>query len=345
MLLKTLSEAHGVSGDEGEVRQLILNAIRKHVDEWRVDSMGNLIALKRGTGETKLKGIVAAHMDEVGFMVVGHDSQGYLQVEAIGGVDDKILPALRVRVGGKKRAGVFMWKPIHLGKDQAIVTIEHLRVDIGADSKESAARLAPVGTRLAFDSHFVQLSEDVVRGKAFDDRAGCAELVELCQGERLPFDLYACFTVQEEVGLRGATVLVESIAPDFALVLEAIACHETPQDPDEPDQTTVTRLGGGAVLSVMDARTIAHPGLLRHFINTAEDAGLPYQFRSPQFAGGTDAGALHLAGAGVPALSVSLPCRYLHSPHLILSLADYRNTLALVTSALHSLTPQALARP
>lgn len=343
-LLKQLAEAVGVSGAEDEVRGLIVDAIVGHVDEWRVDTMGNIIALKKGTGKISLRGMVVAHMDEVGFMVVGHDSSGLLSVESIGGIDAKILPALRVVVGEDKLPGVFVWKPIHFGSDNGIISIQNMKVDIGVTTKEAAKNAAPFGTRVAFDSQYITLRESVVRCKAFDDRAGCTELITLCQSDPFPFDLYAVFSVQEEVGLRGATVLTAAVQPDFAIILEATACHEIPQDPDEPDMTTVTRLGQGPAISYMDRTSIAHPGLLRHFVKTAESEGIPHQFRSPQFAGGTDAGVIHKSGAGVPTLGVSLPCRYLHSPYSIISLTDFDHTVQLVRTALMRLTPSALER-
>ncbi|MFP4322119.1 MAG: M42 family metallopeptidase [Anaerolineales bacterium] len=344
MILQTLSEAVGVSGDESAVRALIREAIAPHVDEMRVDAMGNLIALKKGTGAQPLTGLAVAHMDEVGFMVTGHDGSGYLIVESIGGIDDKLLPALRVWVGPERTPGVFLWKPIHKGRSQNIVTLENMRIDIGAGGKDAAASAAPIGTRVAFASEYLALSEKVARGKAFDDRAGCAELVEIVQGDPLPYDLYACFSVQEEVGLRGAKVLAESIQPDFALVLEVTACHEVPQDPDEPDMTTVTKLGHGPAINYMDRASIAHPGLLAHVVATAEAEGIPHQFRSPQFAGGTDAGSIHTSGAGVPALTISLPGRYIHSPHTLLSLEDYAHGKQLAHTALARMTPDILER-
>jgi len=344
MLLKELSEAIGVSGDEGAVRALIHNAIKDHVDDITIDGMGNLIAFKKGTGEQPLTAVVAAHMDEVGFMVTGHTGDGMLLVESIGGIDAKILPAMRVLVGKDKLYGVFMWKPIHLSNSQDIVPLDKMQIDIGASSKDAAAGAAPIGTRVAFDSRYIELSDTVVRGKAFDDRAGCSELVDLCQGDPLPFDMYAAFTVQEEVGLRGAKVVAASTNPDFAIILEATACHEVPQDPHKPDQTTVTKLGQGTVISYMDRTSIAHPGLLKHFQAVAKDAGLPYQFRSSQFAGGTDAGSIHISQAGIPSIGFSLPCRYLHSPHTIISLEDYKNTVALVRAGLERITPDVLER-
>ncbi len=344
MILQTLSDAVGVSGDESAVRALIREAIQPHVDEIHIDAMGNLIALKKGAGAQPLTGLAVAHMDEVGFMVTGHDGNGYLMLESIGGIDDKLLPALRVWVGPERLPGVFLWKPIHKGRSQKIVPLENMRIDIGAGSKDAAASAAPVGTRVAFASEFIHLSDEVVRGKALDDRAGCAELVELVQGDPLPYDLYACFSVQEEVGLRGAKVLAEATQPDFALVLEVTACHEVPQDPDTPDMTTVTKLGHGPALNYMDRASIAHPGLLQHVIAVAEAEGIPHQFRSPQFAGGTDAGSIHTSGGGVPALTMSLPGRYIHSPNTLLSLQDYAHGKQLARAALTRMTPDILER-
>ncbi len=344
-MLKELADAAGVSGAEDEVRKLIWDAIKDHVSDLRVDAMGNILAVKKGTGQSDLRVLVAAHMDEVGFMITGIDSNGMLEIRAVGGIDNRILPAMRVRVGKKKIAGVIPWKPIHLGfSEKSVKKIKDFRIDIGANSKKAAEGKVKIGDRAIFDSETIELSETIVRGKAFDDRAGCAELVELCRGEPFPFDLLIAFTVQEEVGLRGASVLGESLQPDAAIVLETTACHETPQDEDEPDVTTVTKLGHGPVISYMDRTSIAHPGLLQHFIATAESAGIPHQFRSPQYAGGTDAGKIHISVAGIPSLIVSLPCRYLHTPYLLLNLEDFANRLKLVRRALMELQPEHLER-
>jgi tetrahedral aminopeptidase len=342
--LKPLADAVGVSGREDEVRNLIYAAIKDHVEDARVDAMGNLLAVKKGTGESDLRVLVAAHMDEVGFMVTGFDSSGMLEVRAVGGVDHRILPALRVQVGDDKLPGFFTWKPIHMNRGNSVQKIDTLKVDIGATSKSAAQGKATLGDRVAFLSETVELTDTVIRGKAFDDRTGCAELIELIKGEPFPFDLLVAFTVQEEVGLRGASVLGEALKPDAAVILECTACHEVPQPEDEPDMTTVTRMGHGPVLSVMDARTIAHPGLRDHFIDTAERNDIPYQFRSPQYAGGTDAGSIHMSVGGVPSISVSVPGRYLHTPNIVMSMDDFSNVVALVRQALLTLAPANLER-
>jgi len=200
-----------------------------------------------------------------------------------------------------------------------------------------------VGARIAFDSPFEDLGP-TVRGKAFDDRAGCASLIRLVQGDPYPFDLHVAFTVQEEVGLRGAKVAAQRIQPDVAFVLETTACHDLPQDPDAPDQTTITTLGGGPAITVVDRSMITDPRLVRHLVAVGEAAGIPHQFRSPQHAGGTDAGAIHKTGPGVPSAVVATPCRYLHGPYAIMSIADWENQANLLRAAWLALDERVLER-
>lgn len=183
-----------------------------------------------------------------------------------------------------------------------------------------------------------------MRGKAFDDRAGCASLIALVQGDPFPFDLHVAFTVQEEVGLRGAGVAANAIRPDVAFVLETTACHDLPEDPDEPDQTTITQLGGGPAITVADRSMISDPRLVRHLVRVGEAEGIPHQFRSPQHAGGTDAGAIHRTRAGVPSVVVANPCRYIHGPYSILSLSDFENQSRLLRAAWMALTPSVMER-
>ena len=344
-MLKELTDAAGVSGAEHEVRKIILNAIQDHVSDIRIDALGSILAVKKGTGKSDLRVLVCAHMDEVGFMVTGIESDGTLKFSSVGGVDSRILPALHVEVGKNRIAGVIPWKPIHFtARDRSVKKTDSFRIDIGASSKGSAEGKVKVGDRVIFSTKTIELSDNIIRGKAFDDRAGCAELIEICKGKPLPFDLLVAFTVQEEVGLRGAKVLGESLKPDAAIVLETTACHETPQDEDSPDVTTVTKLGHGPVINYMDRTSFVHPGLRDHFVNVAEILGIPYQFRSPQYAGGTDAGAIHTSIAGIPAITVSLPCRYIHSPNSILNLDDFSNGVTLISRALMELTPSNLER-
>jgi putative aminopeptidase FrvX len=340
MILKELSEAVGISGDEGEIRAIVLDAVRPHVDEVRVDAMGNVLAFKRGTGRDRLRVMLAAHMDEIGLMVVGYDNDGFLKVRPVGGIDPRLLPGTLLQVGPERIPGVIGLKPVHLlneGEDEKVVKIEDLVVDIGAKSKDEAKKLAPLGTCAAFTTRYREM-KGTVSGKAFDDRAGCAVLVELLHGERLRFDLHAAFTVQEEVGLRGAGVAAYAIEPDCAFALEGTIADDIPKD---KDASPTTQLGKGPAITVMDRSVISDRRLLRLLTSTAEELGIPYQFKQPGI-GGTDAGAIHRTRAGVPSVTVAVPCRYIHSPVSLLSLEDFDNTVRLMRESLSRLTRRTL---
>jgi len=340
MIIRELSNAIGVSGDEGDVRAVVLDAIREHVDEFKVDTMGNVLAFKRGTGRNRLRVMLAAHMDEVGLMVVGHDGDGFLQVRAVGGIDARLLPGVLLYVGPERIPGVIGVKPIHLLEPEQrdrVTRIENLLVDVGAKSKDEAGKLAPLGTYAVFATQFRELGR-TVSGKAFDDRAGCAVLVELLRGERFRFDLHAAFTVQEEVGLRGAQVAAYAIEPDCAFALEGTIADDIPKD---KEGSPTTELGRGPAITVMDKSFIADRRLVRLLKSTAAELDIPYQFKQPGI-GGADAGTIHLAREGVPAATVSVPCRYIHSPVSLLSLDDFDNTVRLMRETLSRLTRRTL---
>lgn len=336
MLLEKLSNARGVSGDEAAVRAIITAHLQKHVDEYRVDAMGNVIALKRGTVRgTAHRVLVAAHMDEVGFLITHIDSDGYLQFEKIGGIDDRILPSKTVRIGINGIPGVIGLKPRHRTSEserKQVVPAEALRIDIGATSREDAQRVVMPGDYVAFDTTFTAFGENCVRGKALDDRAGCAILCELVR-ERYPFDLYAAFTTQEELGLRGAHAAGFAVNPDVALVLEATICDDSPK---AREQSPTTRLGDGPALTLADRGLLADKTLTRFLAETARAEKLPFQYKQP-LVGGTDAGALHRVRAGVPAAVISVPARYIHSPAAVISLDDFGNALKLARAGLYHL--------
>ena len=341
MILKELSEAFGVSGNEDDVRAIVLDAVREHVDEVKVDALGNVLAFKRGTGRQRMRVMLAAHMDEVGLMVVGYDNDGFLRVRSVGGIDPRVLPGTLLQVGPERIYGVIGVKPIHLLKENAdkVAKLEDLVVDVGAKSKDEARKLAPLGTYATFATRFRELGP-TVRGKAFDDRAGCAVLVELLRGERFRFDLHAVFTVQEEVGLRGARVAAYAIEPDCAFALEGTVADDIPRD---KDVSPTTELGQGPAITVMDRSFIADRRLVRLLTSTAEELGIPYQIKQPGI-GGTDAGAIHLTREGVPSVTVAVPCRYIHSPVALLSLDDFNNTVRLMRASLARLTRRTMRR-
>lgn len=341
-LLKELSEAFGPSGYEKEVRQVLRRALEGYADRMWVDALGNLHVVREGTSPNRLRVLLAAHMDEIGLMVVGHDDSGELRIRAIGGIDDRVLPGAQVWVGTERIPGVIGLKPVHLleqGEDEKVVRIDQLLVDIGAKGKEEAQRLAPLGTPMVFATRFEPVGA-LVKGKSFDDRAGCAVLAELVRGERLPHDLHAVFTVQEEVGLRGARVAAYAARPDCAFALEGTIADDLPK---KKDVSPTSELGNGPAITVMDRTFIAHRGLVRLLVETAEALGIPYQFKQPGI-GGTDSGAMHLAREGIPCGTVAVPCRYIHSPVSLLSPADLENTVRLMRESLSRLTRATLER-
>lgn len=342
--LRQLSELHGVSGDERRVRQRIEAAIRDHVDALRVDSMGNLLTLKKARGGQRrraLRVMLDAHMDEVGFIVVGHSGDGGLKFRAVGSVDPRVLPGKVVSVGSDRIPGVIGVHPIHLTEDtDGVRPIDSLVIDIGASSKEQAAGAAPPGTYVAFSTRYRALGGGKASGKAFDDRAGCAVLIALLQGPRLPVDVLAAFTVQEEVGLRGARVAAYALKPDVAIALDATPANDLPS---MEDRSPNTRLEAGPAIYVLTRSDVSDPRLVRHLLSVGEKRGIPHQIRQPG-AGGTDAAAISRARSGVPTVSVSTPCRYIHAPVSVLSLADLKNSVNLVREGVASLTPQVLKR-
>ena len=343
-VLEQLSNAIGVSGKEDAVRAVVLNAIRDHATDIRIDPLGGVSARKPAAngGDRPLRVMIAAHMDEIGFMVTGIDGDGLIRFAAVGGIDDRILPGLRVKVGERAHPGVILWTPIHQNRDQNVVKLSNLRIDIGAGGKDEASGKVRPGDVIAFDSTYGELGAHMLRGKAFDDRAGCALLVDVLRGEPYPVEVLGAFTVQEEIGLRGAMVAANALQPDVAFVLEGTTANDLPNPQEDPDAihdlNPTSRVGAGPVLTVIDRSMIVNPRLLAFLKRTAEREGIPYQLKT-QPGGGTDGGAIHLAGEGVPTAVISLPCRYIHSPTALLHRDDYANALRLVKAALSDISP------
>lgn len=344
-LLKDLSEARGISGKEDAVRKVVLNAINGSASDIRIDPLGSVTAVKAGSGKKRPRVMLAAHMDEVGFMVTGVDGDGLVRFTAVGGIDDRILPGKRVKIGTNGLQGVIIWTPIHLGREQNVVKINTLRIDIGAANKDEANGKVKMGDMIVFDAAFAELGDHMLRGKAFDDRAGCALLIEVLRGGEYPVDVLAAFTVQEEIGMRGAQVAAQYFQPDIAIVLESTTANDVPNalaQPDDEDEPNPTcRVGGGPVLTIVDRSLIVNPRLLRFLQTTADKHNIPYQHKM-QPGGGTDGGAIHTAYAGVPTAVISLPCRYIHSPLAYLHRDDFANTLRLVQAALRGIDKQVL---
>jgi endoglucanase len=341
-LLKQLTEAVGVSSVEKEVRLLIRDLIAENVDEWRVDTMGNLIALKRGTGQFDLRVLIDAHMDEVGLMVTEIDSSGMLKFEGVGGFDDRALLGKVVQVGRKKLTGVIGARPIHLLKRtqyNAIVKRDAMRIDIGARNKENASGKVKIGDVAAFVTEYEELGPTAI-GKAFDNRAGCAALIELLRADPYPFDLVTAFTVQEEVGLRGAEVVAYGEKPDAALVLECTPAYDLPTKNDVSPNVV---LGLGPSIYVMDRGTIQDPRLVSHITRTAAERDIPFQIRQPG-GGGTNTAVIQRLHGGIPAATIAVPGRYAHTPAMMINLDDYANVVKLAEATLRTLTPEIIKR-
>jgi len=310
-LLKRLSEAAGIPGHEGEIRRLIADELSGFADEIEVDPLGNLIAHKRGSGPTVL---IAAHMDEIGFIVKQIDKEtGFLWIHPLGGFDVKTLIAQRVvvRTGGGDLIGVIGAKPIHIMTEEErkkLPEMKELFVDLGLPAEEVKKRVS-VGDPVTLRQGFIEL-ERVVSGKALDDRAGVYIGIEaMKRAKRIDCDLYFVGTTQEEVGLRGARVSGFSVHPKIGIALDTTLAVDVP---GVSAGERITELGKGVAIKLTDSASISHPALVREMKRIAKERGIPYQLEIlPR--GGTDAGAIQLAQEGVAAITLSLPTRYVHS--------------------------------
>ncbi|MBN2362856.1 M42 family metallopeptidase [candidate division WOR-3 bacterium] len=335
MYLEKLSNLCGVAGYEHNVRKFIKENVSKYVTSVETDSLGNLICYKKGT-EKSSKILLAAHMDEVGFIVESVSKEGFIHFTPSGGIDPRVLPAKRVLIGDKAVPGIICWPPPHLNKKPAssVPEVSGLIVDIGAENDKSALKKIAVGDFITFDTKFGHLTKDRVKGKAFDDRIGCSLLMEILKKhEGYPFDIFGVFTVQEEVGLRGAGVIGERIDPKAAIVLEGTGAADFPPDDEELDLPSYPSLGKGAVVTLTDRSISVGKKMIDIIEKTAKENRIKYQFKQPQI-GGTDAGRIHVSRKGIPCAIFSVPSRYIHSPVSIASLSDYRETLNMAYACL-----------
>ncbi len=334
MLLKRLTEAAGLPGIEDEVRNLIREEVKDLVDEMRTDALGNLITFKKG----KVAGpvvMLAAHMDEVGLMITYIRSNGLLSFKPLGGVDTRVLVSKKVLIGPDKIPGVIGSKPIHLqvpSERRNAIPLSSLYIDIGTENKEEAEKLVSIGDGAIFDTKFAEMGEGCFKGKAFDDRVGCAVLIELLKRD-YDLPIYAVFTVQEEVGLRGGSVAAHDIDPDLAIIIEGTTASDVPGISEHYHSTS---LGDGPAISLMDRSVITDRRLVQGLVETAKENELKYQFRRTSF-GGTDAGSVHLTKEGIPSTVISVPCRYIHSPVSLMNINDYETLTELLDKYLQKI--------
>ncbi|MBR4765195.1 MAG: M42 family metallopeptidase [Clostridia bacterium] len=317
--VEKLSTLSGISGRENAVRDYIISEI-KDIAEYKVDPLGNVIVFKKGKRPPKNKVMLDAHMDEVGFIVTYVTDDGLLKFSNVGGINTKVFVGKTVKVGSDGITGVVGIVPIHLtdsDKKRDIPDKDSLYIDIGASSKEDALKHVRPGDSICFDSDYVEFGENYVKCKALDDRVGCAILLEMIKSE-LEYDMYFSFSVQEEIGLRGAAVSSFEIAPDYAICVETTTASDIPGVENEK---RVCLLGDGAVVSFMDRSTVYNKELFDRAFEIAKEYSVRIQTKTV-VAGGNNAGAIHKSRGGVKILTVSVPCRYLHSPSCVINWND-----------------------
>ncbi len=324
-LLKKLCDVSGLPGQEEKVTQIIREDVSEYADKVYTDHLGNLY-MEKGLGKSGPHLMFAAHTDEVGLMVEKIDEDGCIKFLPLGGVDSRVLLAKRVRVGENEITGVIGVKPHHLStfeEQSKVIPIHELRIDIGSASKIQTEKFVQVGDPICFDTDF-ELQDGCVKAKALDDRVGCFIMTELIKGT---FDIPVTFvwTVQEEVGLRGASLATARIQPDILIVLEGTGAADVPVNGDLARNPS---LGAGPVITVLDGSVVCNEDLLNLFTEVANSNNIPWQYKRP-LVGGTDAGAA-VRVKSLRTAVVAVPSRYIHSPVALTTLSDINTTLELV---------------
>ncbi len=339
-ILEELTNASGVSGNEGPARAVMIKHIEQYADEVVVDNLGSLIAKK---GQNGPKILIAGHLDEIGFMVTRITDEGFIKFQTLGGWWEQVMSAQRVKVITRKGEliGVIGSKPPHILKTEdrkKPVDVKELFIDIGAKDKKEAEEFGVrPGDSIVPDSKFTIMSNpNLIMAKAIDNRVGCAATIEVFKGiknKKHNNILYGVGTVQEEVGLRGAQTSVFAVKPDIAFSIDTGLAGDTPGI--SPDDAS-SKLGKGPQIFIYDASMIPHKGLRDFVINVAEEENIPFQFSTIPF-GGTDAGRFHLYGSGVPSLFIGIPTRYIHTHASIFHRDDYENAIKLLLKLIERL--------
>jgi putative aminopeptidase FrvX len=341
-MLKDLTDAKGIPGNEKEVRDVMKKYIEPFADEVTTDGLGSLIAKKVGD-ENGPKIMVAGHLDEVGFMVTHIDDKGFLRFQPVGGWWSQVMLAQRVTIVTKKGdvTGVIGSKPPHILPPEARkkpVEIKDMFIDIGASSREEAMEwgVRPGDMVVPYFEFTVMNNEKMLLAKAWDNRIGCAIAIDVLKNlkdEKHPNIVYGVGTAQEEVGLRGAKTSAHMIEPDIAFGVDVGIAGDTP---GVTEKEALGKMGKGPQIILYDASMVSHKGLRDFVTSVADELNIPYQFDSLP-GGGTDSGAIHLTANGVPALSITIATRYIHSHAAMLHRDDYENTVKLITEVIKRL--------
>ncbi|ASV68764.1 M42 family metallopeptidase [Cytobacillus sp. FSL W7-1323] len=348
-MLKELTDARGVPGNEREVREVMKKYIEPLADELSTDGLGSLIAKKIGQADGP-KIMVAGHLDEVGFMVTSIDNKGFLRFQTVGGWWSQVMLAQRVTIVTSKGdvTGVIGSKPPHILPAEArkkTIEIKDMFIDIGASSREEALGwgVKPGDMVVPYFEFTVMNNEKMLLAKAWDNRIGLAIAIKVLEGlknENHPNTVYAVGTVQEEVGLRGAKTAAQMIKPDIGIAVDVGIPGDTP---GVTEKDALSKLGDGPQIILYDASMVSHKGLRDFVTNTADELNIPYQFDSVP-GGGTDAGSIHLTYKGVPALSITIATRYIHSHAGILHRDDFENAVKLITAVIKRLDNDTVAK-
>ncbi len=327
-MLKKISTAYGPTGNETCVAKVLENMVAPYVDEIRYDAMGNLIVTRKRNGEGK-RIMVSAHMDHIGFVVTHITEKGFVRVHPVGGISKGNSVHRRI-IFENGVSGILAAE--REANDLNDRDMSKLFVDLGASSKEEALELVRLGDFAVYAPEFFELGKNMVAGTAMDDRAGCAVLVQtlknLCEADARKNEVIGVFTVQEEVGLRGAQAAAYSINPDMGIALDVTPAGDTPKG-----LKNSVKLGEGAAVKILDSSVICHPEVVRLMEAAAEKCGAKYQ-REVLTAGGTDAGAIQRTRGGIPCGVLSVPCRYVHSAVEAVSLDDMKEGVKLLTAVL-----------
>lgn len=334
--LKTLCYLSGASGSEDEVRDYILERVLPYSDGIVTDNMGNLIVNKKGKKSCGRKILICAHMDEVGIIITDIDDVGYLRFDFLGGVDRRVVIGKQVYIGKDRVRGVIGIKAYHhVSKDEekSVPKRDELYIDIGATSKEQAKELVALADAGVFEDSVLEFGEGFLKAKAIDDRVGCAAMIKLIESE-LPCDCTFAFTVQEEIGTRGAKIVSARVNPDVAIVLEGTTAADLPE---VPEGKRICSLGDGLVIPFMDKGTVYSRSLYKTVTELADKNSIRWQTKT-MIAGGTDASAVQRSGNGVDTIAISAPMRNIHSPACVAKISDFEQMPRLAVLLLEALS-------
>ena len=340
-LLRELCEIVAPSSSESPIAEFIKKQILSSDVEITEDSVGNLVAIKKGNGNSDKKIMISAHMDEVGFSIDGIDDDGRLSFSNIGGIDPSVLGGRAVVILGNNGNinGVISGVPIHLRSPEdrkKLSPPNELRIDIGAIDKDDALKVVSIGAVGTFRSEFCEFGDgNMLYGRAIDDRFGCTlmcDIINETNGVSFDYDVYFAFTTREEIGYSGALITSERISPDLALVLESTAVADLAS---VPEASQVARLGQGPAVSFADRSTIYGEDVFKFVLNTARSSGIKAQAKR-FVSGGNDANYIHSSNSGVVTAAISIPTRYLHSASCVIAKEDYFSTKSLIKAILES---------